>query len=307
MKFSRCGGVIAAAGDKAAFPLQKIGSSSAVKCIVASFQRAGIFPIVVISGDEQNEVRYELASSGVVFLQPEDAQTIEQFDSVKVGFSFLQDICEKIVFTPVNTPLFSADSLNALLKAEGQIITPTYNGRGGHPVVVHSKAVPQIIAYSGDEGLRGAMAQAEGKRCRVNVPDEGVAHNLRHSEIEKEKLLRHSGQMLHCAPDLCLKDDRVVFDARTKLLLLLIWKNGSVKTACKQMGISYSKAWNMLNTLEQALDVCLVQRRHGGAKGGKTSLTPRGCSFLHQYQSLNEALIDFTQEKSAAVMAEFGL
>ena len=50
MKISSCGGVIAAANEKFAFPLSKGGNTTAVKRIVTCFQDAGIFPIVVISG-----------------------------------------------------------------------------------------------------------------------------------------------------------------------------------------------------------------------------------------------------------------
>jgi len=55
MKISRISGVIAAASKKDAEPLLQIGTIPIIKRIVISFQQAGIFPIVVVTGAEEDE------------------------------------------------------------------------------------------------------------------------------------------------------------------------------------------------------------------------------------------------------------
>jgi hypothetical protein len=63
MYISRVGGVIAAASKKDAVPLLQVGSISIVKRTVISFQQAGVFPIVIVTGIDEEEVKYQLAPS----------------------------------------------------------------------------------------------------------------------------------------------------------------------------------------------------------------------------------------------------
>lgn len=296
MKISSCGGVIAAANEKFAFPLSRVGNTTAVKRLVSCFQDAGIFPIVVISGAEEAEVRYQLSSSGVVFLRPGQSEP-ELFDSVKTGFSFLQDICGKIVFTPVNFPMFSPLTLRLLMETQGEIVSPSYGGKSGHPMLVSTKCVPEILAYQGGHGLRGAVDTLKSRRVWVDVDDPGILYTVRDGDTAGQR----GGEVLRLAAEMSLKKDAAIFDARTKLLLLLIFKTRSVSAACEQMALSRSKAWEMLNALEDALETRLIERRHGGARGGRTTLSPQGLIFLREYQRLEESLHRHTQGKLEAL------
>ncbi|HIU74332.1 MAG TPA: NTP transferase domain-containing protein [Candidatus Pelethocola excrementipullorum] len=306
MKISSYGGVIAAADKGSAFPLHKIGDTTAVKRIVMNFQQAGIFPIVIVAGAEENEVRYQLSSNGVVFLNSQQTRRLEMFDSVKAGFSFVQDLCDKIVFTPVNSPMFSPTTLRSLMSSEGDIISPSYNGSSGHPIIVSDQVIPEILAYQGDLGLRGAVGTMDN-RVWVDVKDDGILYTVHDGEVPGDHMSRQSKEMLHLAARLSLKKDKVIFDSRTKLLLLLIWKNHSVRAACQQMALSYSKAWEMLNMLEESLGIKLIIRRHGGSQGGKTTLTEQGYLFLIEYQRMEEDLLTYTQSKSDAFKAVLGV
>lgn len=300
MKISSCGGVIAAANEKFAFPLSKVRNTTAVKRLVTCFQDAGIFPIVVISGAEEAEVRYQLSSSGVVFLHPEKSEP-ELFDSVKTGFAFLQDVCDKIMFTPVNIPLFSPYTLRLLMQAEGEIISPSYGGKGGHPMLVSTACVPEILAYQGGNGLRGAVGVLKSRRVWVDVDDPGILYTVRDGDAAGQAVGQYGGEVLRLAVEMSLKKDVTLFDARAKLLLLLIWKTHSVKAACEQMALSRSKAWEMLNALEVSLEAELIERRHGGAKGGRTTLSHQGLTFLREYQRLEDDLHRYTQGKLDAL------
>lgn len=294
---SKVGGVIAAASKTAAFPLRQVGAISAIKRIVLTFQQAGVFPIAVVTGAEEGEVRYQLSASGVVFLPIEQNEAPQLFESVKVGLAFLHGKCEKIVFTPVNVPMFSPSTLAALLGAEGDIVTPSCRNRGGHPVVMAAEAVPAILSYSGEGGLRSAIASMERRRKRVAVEDEGILYTIHDPELPESRLEQHNREILHPVVSLSLERESPFFNARAKLLLLLIADNRSVRSACKQMALSYSKAWDMLGKLEQALGYPVVQRRHGGSRGGRTELTPQGYAFLKAYQQMEENVFRYTQEQ----------
>ena len=132
MKISTTGGIIAAANPKLAFPLKKVGTISAVKRIALLFKQAGVFPIVVLTNTQDSEVRYQLSKEGVIFL-PIAEDHSELIESAKIGFTFLKDICERIIFTPVNAPLFSADTVAKVMATDGQVIIPSFQKQSGIP------------------------------------------------------------------------------------------------------------------------------------------------------------------------------
>lgn len=66
-------------------------------------------------------------------------------------------------------------------------------------------------------------------------------------------------------------------------LLTLIDKYGTVTKACNIMGLSYSKAWKIINRLENEIGFKIVEGKAGGTSGGKTTLTNDAKELLSKY------------------------
>lgn len=71
-------------------------------------------------------------------------------------------------------------------------------------------------------------------------------------------------------------------------LMVNIEKTGSLSKAAKKMGISYKKAWTIINNCEKKLGFRLIEKKVGGRKGGGSFLTKEGKNFLTQYQEFRE-------------------
>ncbi|WP_195269364.1 LysR family transcriptional regulator [Eubacterium sp. 1001713B170207_170306_E7] len=91
---------------------------------------------------------------------------------------------------------------------------------------------------------------------------------------------------LHPALKLRLARERIFFGPGPAELLTQIRQTDSVRMACEQMGISYSKGWKMINTIEEELGYQVTKRQQGGRNGGSASLTPEGETLLAKYQEL---------------------
>lgn len=89
-----------------------------------------------------------------------------------------------------------------------------------------------------------------------------------------------------------------LFGPGSKALFELIGSTGSVKAACEDMGMSYSKAWKKIKEAESALGCEVVTRVQGGKGGGQASLTPQGRWLLEAYSS-------FVDEATASVQEVF--
>lgn len=307
MKFGSVGAVIAAASKKDAVPMLKIGSIPIVRRIVLTLQQAGVFPVVVVTGTEESEVMRRVAPLGVVFIRNAECEEPELFSSVKLGLEYLQNKCDRVVFTPVNAPMFSAQTLQVLLSDGAGIVTPTCNGRGGHPIVLRSEIIPQLLAYDGPDGLRGAVRRCICEKRRLPVPDAGVLMSIHNEQQLHRHLQTHNASLLAPSVKISIDKESVFLNSRLKLLLFLIKDLHSVRQACLHMGLSYQKAWDMINRLEQETGYAVVIRQHGGKNGGNTSLTDRGQQLMYAFQHYEEEVCAFARQRFEVLFRDTGL
>ncbi len=69
-------------------------------------------------------------------------------------------------------------------------------------------------------------------------------------------------------------------------LLEAIGQAGSISGAARLLGMSYPRAWNLVEALDLALEVPLVSRAPGGARGGGAVLTEAGKALIARYRGL---------------------
>ncbi|MBQ8237173.1 MAG: NTP transferase domain-containing protein [Oscillospiraceae bacterium] len=295
MKLGEVGGVIAVANHEAAMPLLQVGAIPIIQRIVITYQQVGIFPIVVVTGREPDEIKRQLSAFGVIFLENVRGDQPELMDSIRIGLEFLRGKCDRAVLTPVNVPMFSPVTLAELIGTEGQIVAPSYQGRGGHPVVLSEDVFPQVLSYTGGNGLRGALDACSAPRKWVPVDDRGVVTNVRDEAELRAQLDEHNSAILHPVLHMKLEQESAFFSARLKLLLYLLADTNNMRTSCACSGIAHSKAWDMINGLEQHLGYSVVERQRGGRSGGSTRLTEQGREFLTAYHDFEQAVHHFTQ------------
>jgi molybdate transport system regulatory protein len=73
-------------------------------------------------------------------------------------------------------------------------------------------------------------------------------------------------------------------------LLQHIQDTGSIASAAKAMGMSYKKAWAMVDGLNAQGQKPYVVAHKGGQKGGGTEVTKTGLEMLAAYNKLNDKL-----------------
>ncbi|MCS7280796.1 MAG: LysR family transcriptional regulator [Desulfobacterota bacterium] len=79
-------------------------------------------------------------------------------------------------------------------------------------------------------------------------------------------------------------------------LLKHVEKTGSLSKAAKNMGISYRKAWQIIDNCEQRLGFKLLERKSGGKRGGGSSVTEKGKAFLIRYEKFREEVKNLVEE-----------
>jgi molybdate transport system regulatory protein len=67
-------------------------------------------------------------------------------------------------------------------------------------------------------------------------------------------------------------------------LLEAIAKTGSLTSAAKSLGMSYRRAWLLVDTMNQCFREPVVKTVSGGAHGGSTELTEVGREIVRRYR-----------------------
>lgn len=69
-------------------------------------------------------------------------------------------------------------------------------------------------------------------------------------------------------------------------LLELVDTTGSIRGAAAAMGMSYRRAWLLLQDIEATMGAPVTSAETGGLKGGGTSLTELGRAVVDQYRKI---------------------
>ena len=88
--------------------------------------------------------------------------------------------------------------------------------------------------------------------------------------------------MFHPTLKIKIYQEDLVFGPGLVILMEHILVTESMKDACGEMGMSYSKGWKIINRAEKELGYELLERRHGGKSGGKCTVTEKGRDCLQK-------------------------
>lgn len=176
---TKTGALIVAAGMSSRMKqmkqLMEIDGLPMAARVVENFRQAGIEDIAMVLGNGAEQIREALSDWNVTFLFNPDYATTQMFESAQIGFRYmLTQGYDKILFCPVDIPLFSPQLVQCLLKQEGDWIIPSANGRAGHPIVLNGNILPQITATEAEGGLKGALKSAGILPVYMETDEEGI-------------------------------------------------------------------------------------------------------------------------------------
>ena len=84
-------------------------------------------------------------------------------------------------------------------------------------------------------------------------------------------------------------------------LLGHIQRTGSISQAAKAMKMSYKRAWELVNAMNQLAEQPLVITQTGGSTGGGAIVTDVGVAYIAQYQALQARFQQFLADETAGL------
>ena len=97
--------------------------------------------------------------------------------------------------------------------------------------------------------------------------------------------------------------DHAMFGPGKAELLAQIAEQGSISAAGRHMGMSYKRAWMLVEEMNAAFRAPLVSSARGGAGGGGAQLTAEGAEVLRRYHAVIHAATAAAAEDLSALEA----
>ncbi|GIM29266.1 hypothetical protein CPJCM30710_19320 [Clostridium polyendosporum] len=166
-------GVILAAGFSSRAGTYKMtleinGETVIERCVKSMYDVCS--RIIVVGGYRKEVIKEILDKYSKVEVVYNNAYEQGMFTSAIEGFKYIKE--EKIFFTPGDYPLISKDVYDTLLKASGDIIIPSYNGKKGHPVLMKKCIVQELLQSTRFSTLKDFI-NSKGF-VKVDVDEEGI-------------------------------------------------------------------------------------------------------------------------------------
>ncbi len=81
-------------------------------------------------------------------------------------------------------------------------------------------------------------------------------------------------------------------------LLKAIEETGSLSKAARSINLSYKKAWNLLDSINNNAKEPIVITSTGGKDGGGARVTPYGKELIKQFETINNETIAFLNKQN---------
>jgi molybdate transport system regulatory protein len=82
-------------------------------------------------------------------------------------------------------------------------------------------------------------------------------------------------------------------------LLETIRETGSISGAARRMGMSYRRAWDLVETMNQSFREPLVETARGGTRGGGARVTAMGQDVLARYRHMERTAAEAVRDELA--------
>jgi CTP:molybdopterin cytidylyltransferase MocA len=162
-------------------PLLPLGRLTALERAMTTFLEAGVEDLRIVTGHRGAELEAVVTRLGGRVVHNRD-YAAGMFSSVRAGVGTIGSEVDAFFVLPVDIPLVRPATIKRLIAARqqspGGIIYPTFAGLRGHPPLIAAHHAGTIVAWTGNDGLRGVLGQVEAVPLEVAVADSCILRDM---------------------------------------------------------------------------------------------------------------------------------
>ncbi len=152
--------------------LLQLGEKTFVEHCVENLLASRVDEIIVVTGHRESEVRAALRSRAVRFVHNTGYRT-GMASSIKCGVRAVPDNSKACLISLVDQPRIGPNVVDQLIdvyeNARPRIIIPTFDGKGGHPILLDLSLKQEILEMDQAVGLRQVISAHSSEIARVAV------------------------------------------------------------------------------------------------------------------------------------------
>ena len=189
--------IVLSAGCSTRMGTQKLllpfGKNTVVSHIVNQFIESEVEETYVVTGHQAEQVTEELSDKPVTIIHNPIYMT-GMLSSVRAGVGNISSKYEAMIIALGDQPSVTTKLVNEIVRCYSEtrerIIIPEYNGKRGHPLLLSTTFINEILTNFDDVGLRGLLRVHENEIYGMNVSDSSVISDMDYPEDYQREIAR---------------------------------------------------------------------------------------------------------------------
>ena len=161
-------------------PLLPFGQKTVIDSCIEYLKAGGVETIVVVVGYNAEKIHEHIEDDSVVFAFNSDPNS-EMSESIRRGVEMLPASARATLIALVDHPAVPADVVTTLIdewSRGAQLVIPTWEGRGGHPVLIDLRWRRELETLDPTSGLKSLFLQRADSVRRVPVGSPYIARDM---------------------------------------------------------------------------------------------------------------------------------
>ena len=162
-------------------PMHKLNGSTITERLITLYRNQGIEVYLVVGWNKE----VLMAKTKYLEVKIVENPSFEDgmFSSIKAGLQSIENQSYKAVFVhPVDVPLVNSSTVQVLaeaLKESGaKIYYPNFQSRRGHPTLISTDLIPDILKWKGEGGLKAFLTDRHNLAMDVAVEDKNILFDI---------------------------------------------------------------------------------------------------------------------------------
>jgi molybdenum cofactor cytidylyltransferase len=172
-------------------PLLPFGSATVIERVIATIRKAGLEAIRVVVGWQADRLIPVLKRSGVPWVMNERFAE-GMYTSIQAGVRSLPSEVAAFFLLPGDMPSVGPATLSRLIAEwdakPGGIFYPCHEGKRGHPPLIASAYIPEILRDTPSGGLREILGRHAEDARDIEVADPAILVDLDTPDEYQESL-----------------------------------------------------------------------------------------------------------------------
>lgn len=157
-------------------PLMNLNGKTPVERCISLFENCGVNNIIIVTGHLSYRIKEKLNENIISIIN--DRYNEGMFSSIQAGLGVLPKHTDAFFLLPVDIPSVKEHTVKRMMKSyeeiDDGILFPTFNNKKGHPTLISSSLVKEILTKNPEGGLREILNAHKDKWHYEELADRGI-------------------------------------------------------------------------------------------------------------------------------------